>query len=355
MSKEEIIKHLADNEIYAYGTEKLIKFEKNMERYFMREYLRWKDNPKKPEDYGVNSFEGEIAKAVTRDISIDHYNNEYQAYLAFLDKDYMAYTMAYYKSTDDNPSIADITLEQAQNNKYQLIAERAGIKDGQHVIDLGCGFGGLSKYLLATYPNITVTGINPSEVQTNHIRNVLINQDNDFDNNRFTLYQAYFDDIGPAEVGDNTIDRVISLGLLEHVTNLDLLFESISRVLKNNGKCLHHCIVSKDVIPQYLDSSNTMMAEYYPGAHIWPFKEPSRHNRHLTFIDSWFVNGLNYWKTLDEWHKRFWYSIDELYPAYLSLEQVEEWNRYFSLCKAMFCPDQGIWYGNGQYLYEAKQ
>jgi cyclopropane fatty-acyl-phospholipid synthase-like methyltransferase len=57
-------------------------------------------------------------------------------------------------------------------------------------------------------------------------------------------------------------------------------------------------------------------------------------------------------KTLDEWHKRFWQAIDQLFPAYLSIEDVESWNRYFVLCKAMFRPDQGRSYGVGHYLYE---
>jgi len=36
---------------------------------------------------------------------------------------------------------------------------------------------------------------------------------------------------------------------------------------------------------------------------------------------------------------------------YLSIEEVEDWNKYFSLCKTMFSPNNGNSYGNGQYLY----
>ena len=66
---------------------------------------------------------------------------------AFLDKDYLAYTMAYYGDSASEAKSADLSLEQAQNIKYQLIVERAQIEDGHSILDLGCGFGGLSKYL----------------------------------------------------------------------------------------------------------------------------------------------------------------------------------------------------------------
>ena len=347
----DIIKQLADQGIHCYGSDELLKFERQMEKYFTREYKRWRGNDAPPENYGVSSFKGEISKNETRNVSVDHYNEKYQVYLAFLDKIHMAYTMAYYGATSESPEIDDISLEQAQINKYKLLAERADIQDGQTILDLGCGFGGLSKFLLNTYPNVRVVGINPSEVQINHINNELIGKDVTFDETRFKLLTAFFDDIEADTIEDNYFDRAITVGLLEHVSNIDLLQKNISRVLTPDGKCLHHCIVSFNTIPNYLNSEDSQMGHYYPGAHIWPFSEPQRHTKHIEYADSWFINGLNYWKTLDEWHQRFWQAIEQLYPEHISLEEVENWNKYFSLCKTMFSPDKGISYGNGQYLF----
>jgi len=350
----DIINQLAEQDIHRYGSAPLLKFEKQMERFFKREYERWNGNNNPVEDYGVSSFKGEIAKKETRNVSVDHYDEEYQVYLAFLDNIHMAYTMAYYGATSESPKIDDISLEQAQINKYKLLAERADIQDGQTILDLGCGFGGLSKFLLNTYPNVNVVGINPSKVQTDHIKTVLIKKDDKFDETRFELFTEFFDDIEADTIEDNYFDRVISIGLLEHVTNIDLLQKKIARLLKPGGKCLHHCIVSFDTLPDYLNSEGSLMGHYYPGAHIWPFSEAKRHTTHIEYSDSWFVNGLNYWKTLDEWHQRFWQAIDQLYPRYMSLQEVEDWNKYFSLCKTMFSPNQGNSYGNGQYLFIKK-
>jgi cyclopropane-fatty-acyl-phospholipid synthase len=345
-----IIKQLASHDIHQYGSAELLKFEKQLERYFEREYERWRGNKELPESYGVSSFEGKHAKKEENAEYIDPYNKEFKIYRAFLDKEFMAYTMAYYGVTENSIAIDNSTsLKHAQVEKYKLIIERADIKDGQHILDLGCGFGGFVKYLLMTFPNVTVTGINPSTVQTNYIRDVLIND------SRFNLIPQYIGDISEDMIPYNSYDRVVSIGALEHFTNFKLLFKYLEKILKPGGKCFHHIIVSKDTIPNFLKEENTLMADYFPGGHIWPYSELKRHNTYLNFTDSWFVNGLNYWKTLDEWHKRFWNSIDNLYPELLTIDEVKDWNKYFSLCKTMFSPDKGMSYGNGQYLYEKRK
>lgn len=340
----EIIKELIEHNIHPYGSKELLKFEKNMEKYFAREYDRWKGYRALPEEYGISSFEGDIAKKETHTQSIDHYNKEFKIYQAFLDKKYMVYTMGYYNVTHEQPDIDQtISLHDAQINKFNLIIKRAQIENGQSILDMGCGFAGFSEYLLNRFPDITITAINPSSVQTSHLCNI---------NSRFCLIKKFFDEITVKDISSNSFDRVISVGVLEHVTNLDKFFKLISRVLKSGGKTFHHLIVAADTLPPFLSAEKTLMSNYFPGGHVWPYNELKRHNVHLKFVNSWFINGMNYWKTLDVWHQQFWDTIDTLYPEYLTLEEVEDWNKYFSLCKTMFNPNGGESYGNGHYLYE---
>ena len=351
----EVIKQLANQDIHCYGSDQILKFESQMSRYFEREYKRWHGNSKPPEHYGVNSFNGDIAKKSTSAESIDHYNNDLQIFQRFLDSEYMCYTMGYYGATNEHPVVKkNLSLSDAQISKFDLIVERADIQDGQRILELGSGFGGFIKYLLDRFPNIHITAINPCEVQTSYLTNTLLKSRNPSDKDRVALITKFFDDIGPDDLRSAYFDRVVSIGVLEAVTNLDKLFSLISRVLKPGGKTLHHFIVSVDTIPQFLEAERTLMSSYFPGGHIWPHSEPMRHNTHLQFVSSWFINGMNYWKTLDEWHKRFWSSVEELHPDVLSAADIEAWNNYFVLCKAMFSPNLGKSYGIGHYLY-AKQ
>jgi len=344
---------LARNGIYAYGSPEMGQFERHMARYFGREYSRWENNKDLPETYGISSFEGKMTTGVTRyELIKQHYDDELQVFKSFLDKDYLAYTMAYYGDNASEVKSSNLSLEQAQKNKYRLVVERAQIEDGQNILDLGCGFGGLSKYLHDHFQNITITAINPSHVQSNYIRKSLIRAEHPLDPSRFKLIQAFFDEVVDTQLHAAQFDRVVSLGLLEHISNMDALFEKIAHVLVPGGKCFHHCIVSIPTIPKLLDSADTLIGIYFPGGHIWPYAEPFRHHDYLQPVNSWFVNGLNYWRTLDCWHKRFWESIDQLFPTFINTQQVDAWNKYFSLCKAMFIPFDGKMYGNGNYLYE---
>lgn len=350
---EDIVSKLADNGIFPYGSPEVEKFEMQMAKYFGREFERWNGNDKKPEVYGVSSFKGGIAAVATKKTSIDvSYNQDERVYRAFLDKDYIAYTCAYFNATESR-DVDDISLVQAHRNKFDLLIERAQIEDGQMILDLGCGFGGLSKYLLEKFPNVKVVGINPSPVQTGYIRNVLLSDKNPFDNNRFTLIQKYFEDVTDDELPAHSLDRVIILGMFEHVTNMDEVFRRVAHILKPGGKCITHYIVSIDTIPRLLDAGDSMIGDYFPGGHIWPYSEGTRHNNHLKFSQRWFINGRNYLSTLEHWHKQFWDAIEELYPAVITIDEVEYWNRYFSMCKGMFSPMNGTKYGVGHYVYDA--
>ena len=348
----DVIQLLASNNIHCYRSTELLKFEEHMTLYFEREYQRWHGNNNPPEQYGTSSFEGNIANKDTYIDSIDHYNKKLRIYQAFLDPEYMCYTMGYFGATNQSPKIDnEITLTRAQINKFDLIIERAEIRDGQNILELGSGFGGFAQYLLSKFPNIRLTAINPSRIQTSYLKDTLLAGDAPFSPHCVRLIEKYFDDISSDDLKENDFDRVVSIGVLEAVTNLDKLFKLTSRVLKPGGKTLHHFIVSVDTIPRFLNAGNTLMANYFPGGHIWPYSELKRHNTHLQFAASWFVNGMNYWKTLDEWHKRFWQEIDRIFPDYLSIDEVQDWNKYFVLCKTMFKPNKGRSYGVGHYLY----
>ena len=339
---------LASHHIHGYATPGQLRFEKHLALYFEREFARWRGNRQAPETFGVSSFEGELVDPPGDTASFDHYNMDHEIYGAFLDSEYLAYSMGYYGYTDTSVEADNgLSLAQAQENKYRLIVERADIRDGQNILDIGCGYGGFIKYLLQNFDNITTTGINPSSTQTGYIRNVLKP-----DSSRFTLVPETFETvIGSTDI-NQSFDRIISIGVLEHFTNLALLFASLKRLLKPGGKSLHHLIVSADTIPRLLKAEDTLIAKYFPGGHVWPYSEMTRHTKHLDFVNGWFVNGRNYWKTLDEWHKRFWSEIDRLFPSHLSVSEVESWNSFFALSKAMFGADHGRSYGVGHYLYE---
>jgi cyclopropane-fatty-acyl-phospholipid synthase len=73
----------------------------------------------------------------------------------------------------------------------------------------------------------------------------------------------------------------------------------------------------------------------------------------MKLVGQWYINGMNYWRTLDEWHCQYWAHIAELHPAVLDSAAVKYWNEYFVLCKAvLLAPLDGEIYGNAHYVFQ---
>ncbi len=97
-------------------------------------------------------------KTRSRDVAERHYDLGNDLFLSFLDP-YNQYSCAYFNDTDD--------LNQAQLNKLDLTCRKLDLSADRHVLDIGSGWGGLSRYLAEKH-GCTVTGINISDEQINY-------------------------------------------------------------------------------------------------------------------------------------------------------------------------------------------
>lgn len=339
---------LADAEIYGPDSKQLIQQEKSLTHYLEKEYKSYQENPITLESIGVSTDEGPIMDQ-TEDLMETHYDENVNLFMGFLDTRYRAYTMAYYgKNGDDR-----ITLEQAQNQKFRLIAERAQIKDGDNILNIGCGFGSLESFLLQEYSDITITGITPSKVQIKYLKQKMQDPSHPLSSG-FSLLEDVFDETIIEKLGPGHYDLVISIGVFEQLLNMRTMLALIAELLKPGGRTFHHFITSRIVTPQVELDKKTVIGKYFPGGRIWPHDEFSRHTEDLDLVETWYVNGKNYWRTLDDWHHRYWKSIPQLYSNDFNIEAIKYWNEYFLLCKAMFAPLDGTFYGNSHYLFTLK-
>ena len=346
---KEFLDTICSHDIAPYGSDLLVRMESNLTKYFEREYRRHHSEAL-PEDYGVSSFDGPISTHEHNSETVSHYNDHIDIYMSFLDSQHHAYTMAYFGFEDGIAPDVLPSLSDAQSKKFDLIVSRLEIADGMNIVEFGCGFGGFARYILDRFPNCTITGFNPSETQATHLRETMLNDEAYKD--RFSFVQDFIGSNNMKSNHRSSFDKAVSIGLLESIRNLDKFNELVSFYLKEGGEALHHSIVSMDTIPQLLDASQTMIKDYYPGGRIWPYREYMRHNKHMKPQNSWFINGMNYWTTLDMWHKNFWDNLDAIFPSRLSVEEVRKWNDYFVMCKAMFSPNNGKSYGNAHYLFK---
>ncbi len=347
---KEISDKLASEGIFGPGSDELANHERHLTRFFEREYKRLSENPVSLESLGISTDQGPMMED-TEALMDSHYDERPEFFASFLDSRYQAYSMAYYGDTPDIIRTSTASLEEAQRAKFALIAERAKIEGHERILNIGCGFGSLETYLLQEFPNLEIVGITPSAIQIEHLRQRMKDSLDSLGSGRFTLVEETFEQLSDESIISDKFDLVISIGTLEHSLNMRAILTRISSLLKPKGRTFHHFITSELSIPQFLDPTKTRIGIYFPGGRVWPHDEFSRHTDHFDLERSWFVNGLNYWRTLDEWHRRYWENIPSLYKSVFDTTAIAHWNEYFSLCKAVFAPMEGNFYGNSHYLF----
>ncbi len=346
---QEINDRLAQQGVFGPGSPELALYEQRLTRFFEREFRRHQENPQSLDALGISTADGPVMED-TGELMESHYDQRPEFFAAFLDRHYRAYSMAWYGDSADEVRASRVTLEQAQRDKFALIAGRAGIQGDERVLNIGCGFGSLETFLLEEYPDIQVTGITPSKVQIEFLQQRMRDPADVMSSGRFRLIAGEFDPQSLEQIGLASYELVTSIGVIEHVRNMKLLLECIAQTLVPGGRSFHHFITSQAPIPQFLDPAKTRISLYFPGGRVWPHGEFLQHSERFEPEGSWFVNGMNYWRTLDEWHQRYWNGLTSLYGPVFDAQVVAHWNEYFSLCKAVFAPMDGSFYGNSHYL-----
>lgn len=337
--------------IHPYGSRELQLYEERLTRYFTREYQRQSDKKQTLEAFGITTDQGPTWQETDELMSV-HYDQPLEFFKSFLDRDYMAYSMAYYGETPDQVMQSTHTLELAQKEKFRLICERAEIKGNESIINIGCGFGSFETYLFKHFPSVEVVTITASKTQADYIRIQKQNSDHLFNKANLTLIENDITNIPISDLSLESYDLVISIAVFEQVSNLDAIFGLMASLLKPMGRVFLHLIVSKPVFPQYFDARQTPVGAYFPGGRVWPHQEMLNQKKHLAPAIGWYINGMNYWRTIDEWHRRFWEQIEHLHRSILTEEDIRYWNNYFTVCKVvLFSPRSGKFFGNGQYLY----
>lgn len=336
--------------IPAWGSEEALRKEEHVARFLEREYKAAADNPVSLNDLGISASKGAMWEE-TKELIQTHYDERIEFFDSFLDASYRAYSMAYYGKGRNEVMESKLSLEDAQANKFRLVCERIGIRGDEKILNIGCGFGSFERYLLEYYPGVHVTGITPSDVQIAYLKMCIEDEEYVLNTGNFQVLQGEFCRLSQKKLESEGFDLVVSIGLLEQVKNMEALNKRITKLLRPGGKAFHHFIVSKITIPQFLSANKTLIGSYFPGGRIWPFEEFTNHEDHLQLRHSWFINGMNYWKTLDEWHRRFSENIDQLSKE-LEDSRISYWNDYFILCKACFLPGDGAYFGNGHYLFQ---
>ncbi|XHR27363.1 MAG: class I SAM-dependent methyltransferase [Chthoniobacteraceae bacterium] len=190
-----------------------------------------------------------------------HYDLSNDFYGLWLDAA-RVYSCAYFQRPGDD-------LETAQRHKLDTICRKLGLKPGERLMDIGCGWGGLVLHAARHY-GVRATGITLSECQAEYAREQIRAQGLD------DQVEVRLQDYRQApERGE--FDAVVSVGMVEHVgrKNLPLYFQTAHRLLKPGGLFLNHGI-GTGAVPGEQHSDSFIERYVFPDGDLFPLTEMNR-------------------------------------------------------------------------------
>ena len=220
----------------------------------------------------------------SRAVAEEHYDLGNDVYQAMLDRR-MQYTCAYWPGAS--------TLEQAQENKLNLICRKLGLRPGMKVLELGGGFGGLAQFAAAEY-GCEVVSYNISREQVAYARQLCLGLPVRFEEK----------DYREAAGEKDQFDRVVSIGLCEHVgyKNYRRFLELAHQRLKSGGLFLLHTIGGNESAT----STDPWIDKYiFPGGMLPSIAQLGKAMERLWVVEDWHNFGPDYDPTLMAWWNNF--------------------------------------------------
>lgn len=256
-----------------------------------------------------------------------HYDVGNDFYALFLDPE-MVYSSAYYSSPDTR-------LEDAQTEKLDRICRKLRLKPGQKLLDVGCGWGGLSCWAAKHY-GVTVHGVTLSEEQLKFAREKI---EREGLSDRITLELRDYRDLAMS----GQFDAISQVEMFEHVgfANHDRHFLEMKRLLKPGGLYFHQASVRRGTsdhrqIAPTTQSTKTVARFIFPGGELDTIGMTVTNMGRLGFevLD---VEDMreHFQLTTREWSRRLYDRLPEAI-AQVGPERAQLWLIFFALCAKAF-------------------
>lgn len=249
-----------------------------------------------------------------------HYDLGNEFYAKWLDPS-MTYSSADFTETND--------LSEAQQAKYARIIKAANITDGQSVLEIGCGWGGMAEHLLKSH-TIDYRGITISQEQLSFAKNRL----KEIDTNKAL---CHFEDYRDTE---GTYDSIVSVEMFEAVgeRHWPTFYETIKKRLSKDGSAAVQVItIKQERFKKYRTSVDFIQKYIFPGGMLPSVEEFSRQaNIAGLKVDSTYLFGKCYAETLRRWRQKF----TQEWPSLKALGYDERfyrmWLYYLEYCEVGF-------------------
>ncbi|MFD0930216.1 SAM-dependent methyltransferase [Methylophilus glucosoxydans] len=244
------------------------------------------------------------------------------------------------------------TLDEAEQLALTQTCAHAQLQDGQHILELGCGWGSLTLWMASHYPQAQITGVSNSASQREYIMgqakarglsNIHI----------LTADMNVFDT-------EQTYDRIVSVEMFEHMRNYQVLYGKVARWLKPGGLFFKHIFVHR-YTPYAFDvkAEDDWMSQYFFSGGMMPSDDlPLYFQDDLKLVDKWRWDGTHYEKTANAWLQLMDQNHQALTPVLASIYGQadaemwrQRWRIFFMACAELFGYNHGQTWWVSHYLF----
>ncbi|WP_233842612.1 cyclopropane-fatty-acyl-phospholipid synthase family protein [Dyella sp. 2HG41-7] len=247
----------------------------------------------------------------------------------------LKYSGCYYSRGDES-------LDEAELAMLTLYGERAQLHDGQHILELGCGWGSLTLWMAEKYPNAHITAVSNSHSQRRHIEQQCVERG--YENVKVLTH-----DVNTLSLPSAQYDRCVSVEMFEHMRNYSTLLSRISQWLKTDGKLFVHIFAHRTLMYPFetTGESNWMGRHFFTGGLMPSADTLLWFQDHLSIEQRWLVDGTHYQRTANHWlqkqdanHAEVMRELQSVYGAAAQL-WCQRWRMFWMACAELFGYDQG--------------
>lgn len=244
------------------------------------------------------------------------------------------------------------SLADAEQNALSITCQRAGLADGQSILELGCGWGSLSLFMADRYPAANITAISNSNSQREFITQIAAERGL----KNLTVVTCDMNDFATQQ----KFDRVVSVEMFEHMKNYQQLLHRISNWIHDDGRLFVHIFCHRELTYEFQDQgASDWMSRYFFTGGVMPGQSfLDRFNDDLEVIQRWIWNGQNYSATCEAWLENMDNNRTEIMPVLRSTYGTKEavqwfnrWRMFHLACSELFGFRGGCEWFVSHYLF----
>ncbi|MDC3345322.1 cyclopropane-fatty-acyl-phospholipid synthase family protein [Candidatus Pseudothioglobus singularis] len=248
------------------------------------------------------------------------------------------------------------SLDESEVAMLKLTTDRAGLVDGQDVLELGCGWGSLTLYMAECFPKSKITAVSNSNDQ----RQFIAARCEERNLKNVEIITADMNDFETTKL----FDRVISIEMFEHMRNYEKLLGRVNVWLKNKGKLFVHIFSHQKIAYPFEDNDDAdwMAREFFSGGQMPSHRLLMSFPGQMKIEKDWRVSGTHYEKTSLAWLQKMDKNKAEVLELFKKTygesdanSWFQRWRIFFMSCEVLFGFNRGSEWGVSHYLFEKPQ